>query len=99
MTTTYPLTDEDREIQQPAGWAPEVMTDEQIELWLKPAIRGERRECYAITEAGAGSAVDAIAATSRRDGDAYVLAGEKMHVTSFNSAEHVFFQAKLAGGD
>jgi alkylation response protein AidB-like acyl-CoA dehydrogenase len=83
----------------PAGWAPAVMTDEQIERWLKPAIRGERHECYAITEAGAGSDVDAIVATARRDGDDYVLNGEKIHVTSFNHADHVFFQAKLVGGD
>jgi acyl-CoA dehydrogenase len=86
-------------VHTPPGWAPDVMTDEQIERWLKPAIRGERRECYAITEAGAGSDVDAITATARRAGDDYVLAGEKMHVTSFNNADHVFFQAKLVGGE
>jgi alkylation response protein AidB-like acyl-CoA dehydrogenase len=86
-------------VHTPAAWAPEVMTPEQIERWLKPAIRGERHECYAITEAGAGSDVDAIEATARRDGDVYVLAGEKMHVTSYNSADHIFFQAKLAGGE
>ena len=86
-------------LNTPAGWAPDVMTDEQIERWLKPAIRGEGHECYAITEAGAGSDVDAIEATARRDGDDYVLNGEKMHVTSYNSADHIFFQAKLVGGD
>ncbi len=86
-------------LHTPAAWAPEVMTPEQIERWLKPAIRGERNECYAITEAGAGSDVDAIEATARRDGDDYVLAGEKMHVTSYNRADHIFFQAKLVGGD
>src|SRR5436305_10585225 len=42
-------------VHTPAEWAPEVMTDEQIERWLKPAIRGERSECYAITEAGGRS--------------------------------------------
>jgi acyl-CoA dehydrogenase len=82
----------------PAAWAPDVMTDEQIERWLRPAIRGERHECYAITEPEAGSDVDAIQATARRDGDAYVLSGLKMHVTSYNVADHIFFQAKLAGG-
>ena len=86
-------------VHTPAGWAPEVMTDEQIDRWLKPAIRGERRECYAITEEGAGSDVDAIASTARRDGPDYVLSGEKMHVTSYNTADHIFFQAKLAGGE
>jgi len=86
-------------VHTPAAWAPDVMTDEQIERWLKPSITGERHECYAITEAGAGSDVDAIAATARRDGDGYVLNGEKVHVTSYNTADHIFFQAKLVGGD
>jgi alkylation response protein AidB-like acyl-CoA dehydrogenase len=86
-------------LHTPAAWAPDVMTPEQIERWLKPSIRGERHECYAITEAGAGSDVDAIAATARRDGDEYVLDGEKMHVTSYNTADHLFFQAKLVGGE
>jgi acyl-CoA dehydrogenase len=86
-------------VHTPAAWAPDVMTPEQIERWLKPSIRGERHECYAITEAGAGSDVDAIDATARRDGEEYVLAGEKMHVTSFNGADYIFFQAKLVGGD
>src|SRR4029079_16757014 len=70
-------------LHTPAAWAPDVMTPEQIERWLKPAIRGERSECYALTEAGAGSDVDAIEATARRDGGDYVLKGEKMHVTSY----------------
>jgi alkylation response protein AidB-like acyl-CoA dehydrogenase len=86
-------------LHTPAAWAPGVMTPEQIERWLKPAIRGERSECYAITEAGAGSDVDAIEATARREGDGYILNGEKMHVTSFNRADHIFFQAKLVGGE
>jgi acyl-CoA dehydrogenase len=86
-------------VHTPAAWAPGVMTDEQIERWLKPAIRGDRHECYAITEPAAGSDVDAIEATARRDGNDYVLNGTKMHVTSFNVADHVFFQAKLVGGD
>jgi alkylation response protein AidB-like acyl-CoA dehydrogenase len=70
-----------------------------METWVLPTIRGERHECYAITEEGAGSDVDAIVARARRDGDGYVLAGEKWHVTSFNRADHVFFQAKLEGGE
>ena len=85
-------------VHTPAAWAPEVMTPAQIERWLKPAIRGERHECYAITEPGAGSDVDAIEATAMRDGDDYLLRGMKMHVTSYNTADHLFFQAKLVGG-
>jgi acyl-CoA dehydrogenase len=85
-------------VHTPAGWLPQVATEHQLETWVKPTISGERMECYAITEEGAGSDVDAIEATARRDGDEYVLTGEKWHVTSANLADHVFFQAKLADG-
>ena len=40
----------------------------------------------------------AIEATARRDGDGYLLNGVKWHVTSFNTADYAFFQAKLDGG-
>jgi acyl-CoA dehydrogenase len=85
-------------VQTPPAWAPAVVSKEQLERWILPSIRGEMHECYAITEAGAGSDVDAIEATARRDGDGYVLNGTKMHVTSFNMAAYCFFQAKIVGG-
>ncbi|HEX6207898.1 MAG TPA: acyl-CoA dehydrogenase family protein [Actinomycetota bacterium] len=86
-------------VTTPPTWLPKVATEHQMETWVLPTIRGERHECYAITEEGAGSDVDAIEARARRDGDEYVLTGVKWHVTSFNKADHVFFQAKLEGGE
>ena len=83
----------------PPSWLPAVATQYQLDKFVRPAIRGEREECYAITEEGAGSDVDAIVATARRDGDDYLLNGEKWHVTSYNSADFAFFQGKLAGGE
>jgi acyl-CoA dehydrogenase len=85
-------------LDSPAEWLPQVATEHQLETWVKPAIRGERKECYAITEEHAGSDVDDIAATATRAGDDYLLDGVKWHVTSANLADHVFFQAKLASG-
>jgi acyl-CoA dehydrogenase len=85
-------------VHTPPAWAPAVVSNEQLEQWILPSIRGEMHECYAITEAGAGSDVDAIEATARRDSEGYVLNGTKMHVTSFNHAAYCFFQAKIAGG-
>jgi acyl-CoA dehydrogenase len=82
----------------PPSWLPAVATPDQIERYVRPAIAGEREECYAITEEGAGSDVDAITATARRDGDGYLLNGVKWHVTSYNSADYAFFQARLQGG-
>ena len=85
-------------IHTPASWLPKVASDFQMERWVEPTIRGELRECYAITEEAAGSDVDAIAATAERDGDDYVLNGVKWHVTSFNQSEYLFFQGKLTNG-
>src|ERR1022692_1190907 len=82
----------------PPSWLPAVATPYQLERFVLPTIRGDAEECYAITEEGAGSDVDAMEATARRDGDDYVLNGEKWHVTSYNTASFAFFQAKLAGG-
>src|SRR3989337_1814051 len=86
-------------VHTPPAWAPEVVSPDQLERWIVPSLRGGRHECEPITEAGAGSDVDAIEATARRDGEEYVLNGTKMHVTSYNTADWIFFQAKLAGGD
>jgi acyl-CoA dehydrogenase len=85
-------------VHTPPAWAPAVCSPEQLERWIEPTVRGRMHECYAITEEGAGSDVDAIAATARRDDDMYVLNGTKMHVTSFNAASYCFFQAKIADG-
>ena len=82
----------------PPSWLPVVATADQIDRYVRPAISGEREECYAITEEGAGSDVDAIEATAHRDGDAYLLNGVKWHVTSYNTADFAFFQARLRGG-
>jgi acyl-CoA dehydrogenase len=80
------------------SWIEEVVTDYQLERWIQPTIDGEIHECYAITEAGAGSDVEGIRATAGREGNEYVLNGEKWHVTSANLASYVFFQAKLEDG-
>ncbi|HEU4318768.1 MAG TPA: acyl-CoA dehydrogenase family protein [Acidimicrobiia bacterium] len=80
------------------SWIADVVTDHQMDRWIRPTIDGDIHECYAITEEGAGSDVDGIAATATRDGDDYVLNGEKWHVTSANLASYVFFQGKLANG-
>jgi acyl-CoA dehydrogenase len=82
----------------PPSWLPTVATADQIERYVRPAIAGEREECYAITEEGAGSDVDAIEATAVNQGDYYLLNGTKWHVTSFNTADFAFFQAKLQDG-
>ncbi|MBN35304.1 MAG: butyryl-CoA dehydrogenase [Rhodospirillaceae bacterium] len=70
----------------------------QMETYVQPMLNGERNECYAITEEGAGSDVSAIEATAVRDGNGYVLNGVKWHVTGFNKADVIVFQAQMEDG-
>ncbi|HET7070848.1 MAG TPA: acyl-CoA dehydrogenase family protein [Nocardioides sp.] len=82
----------------PPGWWAPVANDHQRETYLIPTVEGRREGCYAITEEYAGSDISDLKATATRDGDAYVLNGEKWHVTSFNRSDHVFFQGVLTEG-
>ncbi|MCE7001302.1 acyl-CoA dehydrogenase family protein [Kibdelosporangium philippinense] len=61
--------------------------DEQKETYLKPTIAGDRKSCFAITEPGAGSDARAIRATARRDGDDWIINGEKTFITGGNEAD------------
>jgi acyl-CoA dehydrogenase len=85
-------------VDTPASWLPRVATPHQLDRWILPTIKGERMECYAISEEHAGSDVDAIGSTAGRDGNEYVLNGTKWHVTSANLADYALFQAKLSSG-
>jgi alkylation response protein AidB-like acyl-CoA dehydrogenase len=84
---------------EPQDWMFEACTDEQIERYILPMMRGELKDCYAITEAGPGSDVSALDATAVRDGDNYILNGEKWYVTSANLADYFWFQAHLPDED
>lgn len=57
-------------------------TDAQKERWLPPMTRGEVIGAIALTEPGAGSDLKAIRTRARRDGDAYVLSGQKTFITN-----------------
>jgi alkylation response protein AidB-like acyl-CoA dehydrogenase len=77
------------------SWMFEACTDAQLKKYIVPMMRGEHKECYAITEAGPGSDIAALEATATRDGDDYLLNGEKWYVTSGNLATFIWFQARL----
>jgi acyl-CoA dehydrogenase len=62
-------------------------TADQIERYLRPALRGERWECYAITEAEAGSDPGGVTGTARRRGDAWVMDCEKWFSTGGDIAD------------
>ena len=73
-------------------------SEEQRRRWL-PRLASEDGclAAIAFTEPGAGSDVAGIGSTARRDGDEYVLNGEKCYVTNGGIAELTIVFAKLDG--
>jgi len=76
----------------------DIATPEQRERFVAPVLRGEFREAWAVTEPGAGSDVSALAATAERDGDEWILNGEKWFVTSEGDPGFYLVLA-VAGGE
>lgn len=63
--------------------------EEQQRTYLLPTISGERKSCFAITEPGAGSDARAIRTSARREGDEWVIDGEKTFITGGTEADFV----------
>ena len=82
-------------------WRPSLPMREASEAlkdrFLRPACRGERRDAYAITEEGAGSDTSMIETTATRDGDGWVIRGEKWHVTAGDIADFFLVHALVDG--
>ena len=62
-------------------------TPEQRERYLFPCIRGERHDCQAMTEPGAGSDLRGMKAFARADGDDFVLNGTKHFISHADVAD------------
>ncbi|GLZ32376.1 acyl-CoA dehydrogenase [Lentzea sp. NBRC 105346] len=74
------------------GYADNILfhgNDEQKQRYLLPTISGERISCFAITEPGAGSDAKAIRTSARREGDEWLINGEKTFITQGNEADFV----------
>jgi alkylation response protein AidB-like acyl-CoA dehydrogenase len=72
-------------------------TPEQVERYLVPACRGELSTAYCITESDAGSDVSAVRTRAVRDGDHFVIDGEKVFATHAESADLVLLHAHVDG--
>jgi len=57
-------------------------TAEQKERLLPPLARGERLSAFALTEPGAGSDLTALRTIAVREGDEFILRGEKLFITN-----------------
>jgi acyl-CoA dehydrogenase len=62
-------------------------TDEQREKYLFPCIRGEKSDCLAMTEPGAGSDLRGMKASARQDGGDWVLNGTKHFISHADIAD------------
>ena len=72
--------------------------DEQRERYLRPALRGELKDAYAVTEADAGSDPSLIATTAVRTDAGYRINGEKWFVTSGDVAQVLIVMANVIDG-
>ena len=73
-------------------------TDEQRRRWLVPQARGEKLATFGLTEPGVGTDAANLATTARRDGDGYVLNGQKQWISLADLADHFLVFATVDRG-
>ncbi|MBE2267191.1 MAG: acyl-CoA dehydrogenase family protein, partial [Anaerolinea sp.] len=69
-------------------------TEDQKRRFLTPQARGEQYGAFGLTEPGVGSDVVNMASTARREGDVYILNGEKMWISLATKAHNFLVVAK-----
>ncbi len=73
-------------------------SEEQKQRFLKPLATGEKLGCGAFTEPGMGSDVAAMRTSAKRDGDSYLLNGEKMWISLASKADLALVTVKTNPG-
>jgi glutaryl-CoA dehydrogenase (non-decarboxylating) len=68
--------------------------EEQKQRYLAPQARGDRLACFGLTEPAAGSDVAGMLTNARREGDAYILNGQKNWISYASVADHALVFAK-----
>jgi acyl-CoA dehydrogenase len=66
---------------------------DQRDAYLLPTIRGERHDCLAMSEPGAGSDVRSMTTRAVRDGDDYLITGTKHFISHADMADYVILFA------
>lgn len=72
-----------------------IANKEQIEEFVLPMANEVSMAAYCVTEPGAGSDVAGIRTTCKKDGDGYLLNGEKMWITNGSVAKWYFLLATM----
>lgn len=70
-------------------------SEEQKKRYLTPLAKGEKAGCLALTESNAGSDAAALETTAVKDGDNYILNGNKIFITSAEVASTIIVFATL----
>ncbi len=73
-------------------------TEDQKQRFLAPQAKGDKYAAFCLTEPGAGSDVAGMGSTARREGDDYVINGEKMWISLATKAHHFLWFAKTDPG-
>lgn len=68
--------------------------EDQKQRFLIPQAKGEKIACFGLSEPGVGSDVANLSCTARRDGNSYVLNGEKMWISLATKAHHALVIAR-----
>jgi acyl-CoA dehydrogenase len=71
-------------------------TEAQKRRWLPPLIRGEDKACFAVTEPDAGLNTAKIRTFARREGDRYLLSGQKIWISTAQVANRMLILARTA---
>ncbi|MCI5074197.1 acyl-CoA dehydrogenase family protein [Oricola sp.] len=79
-----------------AAYVEALGTEEQKRRWLPRMVKGELIGAVAMTEPQAGSDLKAIATTARRDGDHFVIKGQKTYITNGINADLIIVVCKTA---
>jgi alkylation response protein AidB-like acyl-CoA dehydrogenase len=79
-----------------APYLTDLTTEEQRKRWLPGFCSGDIVTAIAMSEPGAGSDLAGVRTSARRDGDAYVLSGQKTFITNGDMADLVLVVAKTA---
>ncbi len=74
-------------------------SDELKRQFLAPAIAGDMVGCIGVSEPGAGSDVSAIKSHARKDGDDYVITGQKMWITNSLQADWMCMLVNTEGSN
>jgi acyl-CoA dehydrogenase len=71
----------------------------QKQRMLPPIIRGEEKACFAVTEPDAGLNTTEIKLAARKDGDRYILTGQKIWTSTAQVADRVLVLARTTPRD